>query len=205
MKQRKELLLDILSSVLYAVISFVVASYFAQLILINFADRLLFQMILGFSIQGSYNLILFCALLMTGILYTVVILRFRRFEVQDALKDGESIGEIVKKRFWMQNLIFLAVFAVCAFIPAWVGMAETAKVVTTRGGNVVIQSEREIFGGAEVFFLSCGAFVSVIPYRWLAWIMNIAAYAAMLWGGTWWFVFRTDRKLLGKRAPAQKK
>lgn len=199
MKQRKELWLDILSSVLYAVISFVVSSYFAQLVLINLADKLLFQMILGLSIQGSYNLILFCSLLMTGVLYVAVILRFRRYEVQDALKDGESIGEIVKKRFLRQNLVFLAVFAVCAFIPAWVGMAETAKVVTTRGGNAVILSEREIFGGAEAFFLSCGAFVSVVPYRWLAWLCNIAAYAAMLWGGTWWFVRRTDRNLLGKK------
>ncbi len=199
MKQRKELWLDILSSALYALISFVVASYFAQLILINFADKLLFQMILGLSIQGSYNLILFCALLMTGVLYVAVILRFRRFEVQDALKDGEIIGVIVKKRFLRQNLVFLTVFAVCAFIPAWVGMAETAKVVTTRGGNAVILSEREIFGGAEAFFLSCGAFVSVVPYRWIAWLCNIAAYAAMLWGGTWWFVRRTDRNLLGKK------
>ena len=199
MGKNRELLLDILSSALYAVISFVVASYFAQIILINFADKLLFQMILGFSIQGSYNLILFCALLLTGILYATVVLRFRRFEVQDALKDGESIREIMVTRFGRQNLILLVVFAVCAFFPAWVGMEETATVVTTRGGAAVVTSEREVFSGAEVFFLSCGAFVSVVPARWLAWICNVAAYAAMLWGGTWWFVYRTDRKLLGKK------
>ena len=132
MKHNKELLLDILSSAVTALVSIVTVSVLTQVVMINFVDKLVFQMIFRLSIQASYNLIVFCAMVGLVLSYQFV-LRFRRFEVQDALKEGETVGEIVKKRFWRQNLVFLTVFVVCAFIPAWSGVRETFKVVERSG------------------------------------------------------------------------
>jgi len=150
--------------------------------------------------QTTYNVTLLAALFVAGVIYATVILRFRRYEVQDVLKGGESIGDILKKRFWLQNSIFLAVFAVAAFVLAQVGVTERLWIGTSiRAGKNIFSSDCEAFWPPLSFIAACGAFVPIIPQGWLAWVCNVSAYAAMLWGGTWWFVYRTDRKLLGKK------
>ncbi len=199
MKRHRDRILNALSTVLLACVSLIVASLLTQM-LIYTVDDFVLHWFLGMSRQASYNLTLLLALASAGILYASVVLRFRRYEVQDALKGGESIGDIIKKRFWLQNLIFLAVFAVLAFVLAQIGVAERLDVVASpRAGKVIVSTDCEGFFGWELVISACGAFVPIIPQGWLAWVCNISAYAAMLWGGTWWFVCRTDRKLLGKK------
>ena len=199
MAKCREALLDVLSTVLLACLSLVVASLLTQL-LFSCVDDFVLHWFLGMGRQAAYNLMLFLELLVAGVLYATVILRFRRYEVQYALKGGERIRDIVYGRLLRQGLIFLAVFAVFAFVLAQIGVAERLDVVASpRAGKVIVSTGCEGFFGWELVISACGAFVPIIPQGWLAWLADVAAYAAMLWGGTWWFVYRTDRKLLGKK------
>ena len=189
---------DLLLAVGYTAVGLYVSSIFANIVLLQLADKLIFQIVFRLTPQASYNLIMFLAFVALGAAYPLVLLRARRFETQDALKDGESIAEVARK-LARQVPLYVTIFALCAFVPAWSGVAEKAWVTTTKAGAAVYTSGREVFSGVAEAFCASGAFVTVIPWSWLAWLCNVAAYCAMLWGGTWWFVYRTDRKLLGKK------
>ena len=184
-------------AVLLAVLIIVVSSFLTAFAF-TFIGEIL-QMLLGVSRQWMYNLPAICALVVTGVLYSTIILRMRRYEVQDALKSGESIRTVVNRRFLSQTLIFLGVFAVGAFLLAWIGIAEHFTFSVSTMGQGYVPSGVKFFVGWERFLFACGAFVPIVPRGWLAWLCSVASYAALLWGGTWWFVRRTDRKLLGKK------
>ena len=199
MKKYRERLLDAFSSVLHAVVSFVAASLVTTAVF-NVLIRDFLEGVWKWERQTTYNVMLLVALLVAGVIYATVILRFHRFEVQDALKTGKSIRNIVQKQFFLQNLTFLAVFSVCSLVLTAIGVQEEFWVgADPRSGVNIFSTGCECFFGWKGFIAVCGAFVPIIPQGWLAWICNVAAYAALLWGGTWWFVYRTDRKLLGKK------
>ena len=199
MKKYREGILDVLSSVLLAFVSLIVASFLTTAV-VGYIDDLVFHWFLGMSVQATYNLMLLLALALSGILYATVVLRFRRYEVQDALKDGEMMRDVVYGRLLRQGLIFLAVFAVLALVLSLIGVSELLRIsATPRSGKNIFSSGYEGFWMPWSLISACGAFVPIISQGWLAWLCNITAYAALLWGGTWWFVYRTDRKLLGKK------
>ena len=199
MRKYREKILDVFNWTVHAMVSFVAASLAAHFVFRGLVRDFL-EGVWKWGRQTTYNVTLLAALFVAGVLYTTVILRFRRYEVQDALKGGESVRGIVFRRLLRQNLIFLAVFAVAAFVLAQVGVSERSWVSTSiRAGKNIFSSDCEAFWPPLSFIAACGAFVPIIPQSWLAWLANVTAYAAMLWGGTWWFVYRTDRKLLGKK------
>ncbi|MBE6952446.1 MAG: hypothetical protein E7452_02705 [Ruminococcaceae bacterium] len=199
MRKYREKILDVFNWTVHAMVSFVAASLAAHFVFGGLLRDFL-EGVWKWERQTTYNVTLLAALFVAGVIYATVILRFRRYEVQDVLKGGESIGDILKKRFWLQNSIFLAVFAVAAFVLAQVGVTERLWIGTSiRAGKNIFSSDCEAFWPPLSFIAACGAFVPIIPQGWLAWVCNVSAYAAMLWGGTWWFVYRTDRKLLGKK------
>lgn len=199
MRKYREKILDVFNWTVHAMVSFVVASLAAHFVFGGLIRDFL-EGVWKWERQTTYNVTLLAALFAAGVIYATVILRFRRYEVQDALKGGESIGDILKKRFWLQNSIFLAVFAVAAFVLAQVGVTERLWIGTSpSAGKNIFSSDCEAFWPPLSFIAACGAFVPIIPQGWLAWVCNVSAYAAMLLGGTWWFVYCTDRKLLGKK------
>ena len=130
----------------------IVVSSFLTAFAFTFIGEIL-QMLLGVSRQWMYNLPAICALLVTGVLYSTIILRMRRCEVQDALKSGESIRTVVNRRFLSQTLIFLGVFAIGAFLLAWIDIAEHFTSTVTPMGKGYVPSGVEFFAGWNAFFL----------------------------------------------------